>query len=226
MNLITQNIQMTSLDLAELTSKNHSHIMRDIRDEIDQLGEIGQSIFGLGSYSDKNKQDRPMFTFSKKGAMQIAMRYSAEIRFKVIEYVEQLENQNKPHLPTTYKEALQHLIVVVEEKELLENKIKEEKPLVEFAKTVEGTAEKISIGDLAKLTDGKIGRNKLFKLLRDNGILMKKNIPYQQYVDRGYFEVSERIIKAATKDIVSLTTYCTGKGQVWIIGKLEEWLNG
>lgn len=215
---------MSSLDLAELTTKNHSHIMRDIRDEISQLGEIGQSIFGLGSYFDKNNQKRPMFVFNKKGALQIAMRYSAEIRFKVIEYVEQLENQNKPQLPTTYKEALQHLIATVEEKELLEVKIKEDKPLVEFAKTVKGTEEKISIGNLAKLTDGRIGRNNLFKLLRAKGILMKNNVPYQQYIDRGYFEVSERVIKGVEKDIVTLTTYVSGKGQVWVISKLDGWI--
>jgi len=106
----------------------------------------------------------------------------------------------------------------------LEFKIENDKPRVEFAKTVEGTTEKITIGNLAKLTDGKIGRNKLFKLLRDKKVLMKGNIPYQKYIDRGYFEVSERVIKSAEKDIIALTTYVSGKGQVWILGKIEEWL--
>lgn len=107
----------------------------------------------------------------------------------------------------------------------LENKVTEDEPRVEFAKTVEGTSEKILIGDLAKLTDGLIGRNRLFKLLKENKILMKDNKPYQNFIDRGYFEVTERIIKAVNKDIISFTTYVTGKGQIWLLNKIKELSN-
>jgi len=106
----------------------------------------------------------------------------------------------------------------------LENQIKIDKPRVEFAKTIEGSSEKILIGDLAKLTDGKIGRNKLFKLLREKKVLMNSNLPYQQYLDRGYFEVTERIVKSVTRDILTTTTFCTGKGQIWILSKINEWM--
>jgi phage antirepressor YoqD-like protein len=36
-----------------------------------------------------------------------------------------------------------------------------------------------------------IGRNKLFELLRDKGILMQNNQPYQKYIDAGYFRTIE-----------------------------------
>ena len=38
----------------------------------------------------------------------------------------------------------------------------------------------------------KLGRNKLFKLLREKGILDDNNIPYQEFCDRGYFRVIEQ----------------------------------
>lgn len=105
-------------------------------------------------------------------------------------------------------------------------KIAKDKPLVEFAKTIEGTDNKISIGDIAKLS-GKIGRNNLFKKMREEKILIGQgrdtNKPFQKYIDRGYFEVTETIIKRTHGDKIVFTTLVTGTGQTWLIGKILEW---
>ena len=46
---------------------------------------------------------------------------------------------------------------------------------------------------VAKVLDFKaVGRNNLFSFLRDAGILMADNVPYQEYIDRGYFRVIEQ----------------------------------
>src|SRR5699024_3879553 len=90
-------IKMTSLDIAEVTGKQHQHILRDIRKEIEDLGnEVGQSIFGRTSYRDKSNREKPCFSFGKQGAMQLALKYDAKTRFKVIKRIEELENNNKP----------------------------------------------------------------------------------------------------------------------------------
>lgn len=34
-----------------------------------------------------------------------------------------------------------------------------------------------------------MGRTKLFRFLRDEGVLMHDNEPHQQYIDSGYFKV-------------------------------------
>ena len=52
---LTTVTQMTSLEVAEVTGKQHSHIMRDIRDEIEKLESqriSTESIFGLSEYQD------------------------------------------------------------------------------------------------------------------------------------------------------------------------------
>ena len=56
---------ITSLEVAELTGKQHAHIMRDIRNLLDQ--GVAQSNFGCGSYKDAQNQERPMFKLTKKG---------------------------------------------------------------------------------------------------------------------------------------------------------------
>lgn len=100
--IINNNIKLTSLDIAEVIEKRHADIMRDIRKETEELGEgIAQRIFTLGSYKDKNNQDRPCYEFGKDGAMQLALKYDAKTRYKVIMRIEELEGDaNKPMSPT------------------------------------------------------------------------------------------------------------------------------
>lgn len=98
-------------------------------------------------------------------------------------------------------------------------------PKVEFADKVSNTEGLISIGDMSKLLKEKnidIGRNKLFKLLRDNNVLMRNNIPYQQYVNSGYFKVRESVTDVNGKSRVVLTTYITGKGQMYLVDKVKS----
>lgn len=105
-------------------------------------------------------------------------------------------------------------------------KILADKPMVEFAKAVEGTNKTISIGTMAKLS-GLMGRNTLFNRLRENKILIpfgrERNKPYQRHIDNGYFEVSETIVKRTNGDQITFTTSVTGKGQVWLMEKIKEW---
>ncbi|MGD9678398.1 MAG: Rha family transcriptional regulator [Vulcanibacillus sp.] len=97
LQVIENAIQMTSLDLAELTGKRHDNVIRDIKKEIENLGnEIGALIFEETSYTDSQGKQQPCYTFGRKGAMQLALKYDAVTRFKVIEKIEELENSSKP----------------------------------------------------------------------------------------------------------------------------------
>jgi anti-repressor protein len=60
------------------------------------------------------------------------------------------------------------------------------------------------------------GRNTLFAHLRENGVLRYDNTPYQQYIDRGYFEVKEKSIEMHGQTINKPQTYCTAKGIDWL----------
>ena len=184
---------MTSLEIAELTRKEHNKILRDIRDEIEKLEKQGiraETIFGLGEYLDKNNQKRPMYSLTKEGVLQLAARYDAVVRFKLI------EKATKPR-EYTQKELLLMQLKSIEkiEKLQLENKqqaqqLIEQAPKVEFYNDVTGSETTAEIGTVAKILGFKnVGRNILFDILRKQGILKADNIPYQRYVDNGYFRV-------------------------------------
>lgn len=65
------------------------------------------------------------------------------------------------------------------------------KPKAEFADAVFGSSEAIDMRMVATTLNIGIGRNKLFELLRDKKILDRRNMPYQTFVDRGYFRTIE-----------------------------------
>lgn len=46
----------------------------------------------------------------------------------------------------------------------------------------------------AKLINAQMGRNKLFSYLREQRFLMNDNVPYQAFIDKGYFKVTVKNI--------------------------------
>ena len=110
---------------------------------------------------------------------------------------------------------------------LAEQKIEEQRPLVEFADKVSNSSNLIDMGKMAKLLkdeDINIGRNRLFSWLRKKKILMSNNMPYQQYIDGGYFHVKESVFDTPYGTKTQQTTMITGKGQIYITEKLrKEW---
>ncbi len=107
----------------------------------------------------------------------------------------------------------------------LNERIRHDQPLVEFANQVSNTENLIDMNAMAKLAIEEnipIGRNRLFRWLRENEILMSDNLPYQKYIDRGYFAVKESIFETGSMTKTYQQTFVTGKGQQYIIGRLRK----
>lgn len=110
----------------------------------------------------------------------------------------------------------------------LEAKIEEDAPYTEFGKSVEVSEGCMLIGEFAKVlaqNGREIGQNRLFELLRNEGILGKvgnrRNVPSQEHVEAGRFRVSYRIIQHASGRAESKATpYLTPKGQVWLLKRM------
>jgi len=113
--------------------------------------------------------------------------------------VEKKYTQLAYNLPTDYLSALKALVVSEETKiQLIEQNKKQEEqiailaPKGEFFDAVASSKSAIDMAQSAKVLDMGIGRNELFAFLRNNGVLMGDNIPYQTYIDRGYFRTIEQ----------------------------------
>lgn len=103
--------------------------------------------------------------------------------------------------------------------------IEEQKPLVEFANHVSESVDTIDMEEMAKIVDSEIipmGRNRLIKWLKEQKILKSNRVPYQEYLDRGYFEVVEVTKDTCYGQRTFLKTVITGKGQIWVLEKLRK----
>ena len=118
-------------------------------------------------------------------------------------------------IPKDYPSALRALADQCELNRLM-------KPKADFYDTVASTESLLSMNDRAKILNMGIGRNRLFKFLRDKNVLMKDNMPYQRYVDAGYFKVVESYYMAGDNSVVSKTTYVRQRGVDYIRKLLKE----
>ena len=125
-----------------------------------------------------------------------------------------------PELNETQKSVIGAML---DESRRMGQQLKEQAPKVLFADAVTASSTSILIGELAKLIKQngvEIGQNRLFKWLRENGFLMRDNMPTQYAMERGLFVVTERTINNPDGSVrITRTTKVTGKGQTYFINR-------
>ncbi len=100
--------------------------------------------------------------------------------------------------------------------------LKEAQPKIDFYDHVTGYGEVIvDMEKVAKILNLGIGRNSLFQILRDIGILMDNNLPYQKYINRGYFRVVERKYEKKGSTHIYIKTMVSQKGLDYIRRRLS-----
>lgn len=106
---------------------------------------------------------------------------------------------------------------LIESQKIIENlnrQVIEMKPKVEFFDQVASSKSAIQMSEVAKVLDYPgYGRNRLFEFLRSKKVLMTNNIPYQKYVDCGYFRVIEqKYTKPSGEIAINIKTLVYQKG--------------
>lgn len=107
MNIINldQLISMTSVEIAELTGKRHNHVLRDIRDMVEELNALktelvneelnGPKIEGVNeeTYKDAKGESRTMYRLDRKHTFILVAGYSVHLRAKCYDYIQTLERR-------------------------------------------------------------------------------------------------------------------------------------
>lgn len=88
---------MTSLEIAEVTGKEHKNIMRDIRSVLEQ--GVNQLNFELIEYKDAKGEKRPCYHLTPKGCLILASGYNAVLREKIIDRLFELEAKERQYKP-------------------------------------------------------------------------------------------------------------------------------
>jgi len=111
-----------------------------------------------------------------------------------------------------------------EENAELKNKIEADRPKVELAERALLSEDVLSLDTTAKSLKLPYGVIKFAARLREMAILKEhpKNIPYQQYVNQGYFVVDNVVRDCGGVDRVFPTARVTPKGLAWLSGMREK----
>lgn len=235
---IIKNETMTSLEIAEVTGKQHQHVLRDI-DALLVQG-LDASNFGLTSYKDKSNREQRCYQLTKKGCLILASGYDALLREKIINRWEELETKEVSMIkvPTTFAEALR---LAADQAEKLEEQERQlaasSKEIVELSGTIATMQPKVTYVDkiLASketATTTQIAQDygqsaKSFNiLLRNFGIQHKVGgqwILYAKYLPSGY--VQSDTISIEHKDGSSgsvMHTKWTQKGRLFLYEELKK----
>ena len=208
------------------------------RDTSDALKKHVDAEDKLSRYFADSGQNRLMYVINESGfyslvlssKMPKAKKFKRWVTSEVLPtirktggYVDDPDKFVDYYLPFADEATKQMFKIQHEYIRQLHSKINKDKPKVDFADQVSDTTNVIDMGEMAKLANNRgirIGRNRLFSWLRVMGILMMNNIPYQEYMDRGYFKLKESLYYTDGVYKTRQTTYVTGKGQRYIIDRL------
>jgi len=95
------------------------------------------------------------------------------------------------NLLNNWKVDREKLIEANKEVEIANAIIKDQTPRIEYLESITESNQTIDMAKASKILNLGIGRNNLFALLRDKGILNADNEPYQRYVGYGWMKQVE-----------------------------------
>lgn len=207
---------MTSLQLAKISGREHRHVKRDIKHDIIEkvsytkklIRETDVSKFGhmskelilsdldnyevrISTTKDEYDRDMEIYLLNRHASLVCLSRYNFIIQSRVNSlFLELYDKENNK----------------------LVNKAEK------YDKVINGKGT-LSVGAVAKTLNikddngGLIGRNKLFEILRNNKVLQSNtsnwNIPYQFYINNGYFRT---LLSKTINGVTVTTTRITPKG--------------
>ena len=90
--MVHNNVQtMTSLEIAELTGKQHKNVMQAIRNMELAWEKVTQSKFGCSTYKDATGRTLPCYVLTKTECLYIATKFNDEARARLVLRWQELE---------------------------------------------------------------------------------------------------------------------------------------
>ncbi|MGI9902440.1 Rha family transcriptional regulator [Bacillus velezensis] len=223
-----------SLTVAEVFGKRHDTVLRDIRN-LDSSKEFNLHNFAEVDYQDDRNRTYKKYLIKRDGLTFLVFGYTgakaAIFKEKYIAEFNRMENElqrlNQPsYMIDDPISRAKQWINEEEERQRLQHTLKIQQPLINFAESCMASEKSLLVRELAKLASKKgisIGEKRLFQKLREwKMILANKNEPYQEYIDRGYFEIAQGVRQVNGQSKSWLTIRITPKGQAFIIDKLRK----
>lgn len=239
-DLIIKKETMTSLEIAEVTGRNHKDVMRSIREMEDAWAKVNGRKFALVEYKDAKGEMRPCYSLNKTECLYIATKFNDEARAKLVLRWEELETKerNQYQVPQSFAEALmlaakqqeqieeQQRQLEANSKEIVElnGAIAEMEPKVTYVDMILASKETVTTTQIAQ----DYGQSaKAFNiLLRNFGVQHKVGgqwVLYAKHLPFGYVQSDTFPIvhKNGTNGTVMHTKW-TQKGRLFLYEELKK----
>lgn len=231
-----------SICVAQTFGKEHRRVLQDIR-ELECSKEFSLHHFVHTPYKHpQNGQTYEKIVMTQDGFAFLAFGYTGKeaAHFKemyINEFNRMREELNKPQyqLPTTMVEALKLLVTEMEEKERItaekdrltietteqQKKLQEQETPVAIYNLAISAKNTMTMQEVAKSLN--TGRTRLYNILREEEIIMKNStLPYQRFLDAGYFKVVERPRASGDTIVNDPATRVTAKGFDYIARMMQK----
>lgn len=215
-NNVIRKIESTKKELLELFTQLDFELSNNLAELKNELSKISE-YFIEDNYLDESGKLNKKYYLTQKGFDLVALSFTGPqaLLYKIL-YIEEFHRMRN-----LLEESNKNYKVYIDDK----------KDKLEF---IEHTEEEnsdytIDIGELANIISDKgirIGRNKLFSILRKRRILKEDNLPYQQYINKNWFVVktSYKVDKYGVERAYS-KTLVTVKGQIEVFKLMKNQVN-
>ncbi len=220
-------VKLDSRMIAHHFGKEHKNVLADIRDEMEKLKKAelgGQLIFQPSSYANNQNKVQPCYILTKAGALQLAARYDAVARRKLIMKIEEMEKQ-PPQITS------QFLYQLAKRQEELEKQVTvahqvigELKPKADYTDKILKSKGTVTMQQISK--DYGMSATAMNRMLHQLGVQYKQSgqwLLYSKHHGKGYTH-SETIDITRTdgRPDVTMHTKWTQKGRLFLYNLLKE----
>jgi phage antirepressor YoqD-like protein len=185
---------MSSREIAELTGKDHAHVMRDIRTMLEVLKKDASSFGGI--YQDAYGRDKPCFNLDRELTMTLVSGYDIPLRHRVVTRLAELEAQQQPQQLSPANFSRLQLIELAMQAE--QERLESEKQRQILALEVQAMAPKVEALERIAKSEGSFCLTDAAKSLQVQPrqftqLLQSKHWIYRRPMGSGWLAYQDRI---------------------------------
>lgn len=226
-------LTMSSIEIAQLTGSRHDHVRTSIERLVAKTTIPQPSTReDLNYEQDTNIAHKSKtYLLDKRSSIIVVAQLCPQFTARIVDRWQVLENRAQAGLlglpdftsPADAARAWANQYDARERAEFQAAELATENakllPRAKIADDITNADGTNSMAEAAKILG--TGRNKLFKRLRSVQIITG-TLPYQRFIDRGYFQVKETVVNI--KDVKKLIpqTFVTGKGITWLAKNIKK----
>lgn len=213
---VGQALTMSSREIAELTGKRHDHVLRDVENMLQELGQTSPHFWG--ELPDSYNRPQRVAFLSKDLSITLVAGYSVQMRHAIVCRWQELEAaQAKPPAQLSRMEILELAMQAEQGRIEAEKKLALAAPKVAFVDKYVQATGLFTFREVAKLLKANEARFREF--LIDSKVMYylgKKLTAYKNHEDAGRFAVKTDTAKNGHD---YRQTFFTPKGVHWVAGQ-------